>query len=267
MISRAFLGDYRAKLLSRPILAGWLIASAFLTLTGPFGTYDGFPLPQRGIYWVTAVAVSLVIGIGVEVAVNHAWPDLGPWTETLVVSSLFTSLFTPPLFLFTVYFAEDSSFVLSPFLVALVVFTVPFVHRALEQLVYIGSKSKTNEAEEEPVPPARLLRRIGNDEATKVWRMTVRDHYVDVYTDAGKHSLLMRFSDAIDELEGIEGLRVHRSHWVATEAIGSVERDSGRIFIRLLSGDTVPVSRAYHKQVGQLKVPDAVQDAEQAVRV
>ncbi|MEL6644307.1 MAG: LytTR family DNA-binding domain-containing protein [Pseudomonadota bacterium] len=264
-IHRAFLHGYRAKLLSRPILFGWLIASAFLTLTGPFGTYEGFPIGQRALYWLIAVAMSLVIGIGVETGINLGWPDLGPWTGTLVVSSVFTALFTPPLYLFTLAMADDTAVVLSPLFVALVVFIVPVVHRALDQLVYRRSGPPATEAtENQPPEPARLLRRLDMGEATKIWRLTVRDHYVDVFTDAGKHSLLMRFSDAMDELEGIAGMQVHRSHWVATEAVRAVEREGGRMFVRLYDGETVPVSRAYQKQVAHLVSQAPVRDAELA---
>ncbi|NNF24714.1 MAG: LytTR family transcriptional regulator [Rhodobacteraceae bacterium] len=56
----------------------------------------------------------------------------------------------------------------------------------------------------------------------------------------------MRFFDAIGELDTVTGFQVHRSHWVAPEAISQVEQDRKRMFLRLDCGRRVPVSRADH---------------------
>ena len=38
----------------------------------------------------------------------------------------------------------------------------------------------------------------------------------------------MRLSDAVEELEGLEGAQTHRSWWVARDAVRGVERGDGR---------------------------------------
>ena len=55
----------------------------------------------------------------------------------------------------------------------------------------------------------------------------------------------MRLSDAIDELDGIEGAQVHRSWWVARDAITEAVRGDGRATLTLKDGAEVPVSRTY----------------------
>ena len=45
------------------------------------------------------------------------------------------------------------------------------------------------------------------------------DHYLRLHTDRGSDLILMRLSDAVSELEGLEGARTHRSWWVAREAV------------------------------------------------
>jgi DNA-binding LytR/AlgR family response regulator len=55
----------------------------------------------------------------------------------------------------------------------------------------------------------------------------------------------MRLADAIGELEGIEGAQVHRSWWIARDAITEAERGDGRATLTLKDGVTVPVSRTY----------------------
>ncbi len=91
----------------------------------------------------------------------------------------------------------------------------------------------------------RLERRLPDGFSGEVLRLTVEDHSVCVVTTEGSHVIRMRFSDAIDEMEPVPGYCTHRSHWVAEAAIESVERQSGRISLRLLNGDMVPVSRKY----------------------
>jgi DNA-binding LytR/AlgR family response regulator len=79
--------------------------------------------------------------------------------------------------------------------------------------------------------------------------VSVRDHYVDVLTDKGKASLLMRFSDAIAETSPEPGARVHRSYWVAWAAVAATERSGATLRLRLTDGTLVPVSRAQRATV------------------
>ena len=44
-------------------------------------------------------------------------------------------------------------------------------------------------------------------------KLKMADHYVEAFTTAGSTLVLMRFADAVSELEGADGLRVHRSYW------------------------------------------------------
>jgi len=69
------------------------------------------------------------------------------------------------------------------------------------------------------------------------------DHYVRAIGAAREELILLRLSDAIAELPADAGLRVHRSWWVARDAVRRVERD-GRAARLILSNDTeAPVSR------------------------
>jgi DNA-binding LytR/AlgR family response regulator len=55
----------------------------------------------------------------------------------------------------------------------------------------------------------------------------------------------MRLSDAITELDGIEGARTHRSWWVAKAYVREARRAEGRAILVLPSGAQAPVSRTY----------------------
>ena len=74
--------------------------------------------------------------------------------------------------------------------------------------------------------------------------LKVSGHYITVVTTAGAGILLMRFADAVAELEGA-GMQVHRSFWVAFRHVTAVEQREGRTVVCLTGGEVVPVSRTF----------------------
>ena len=92
----------------------------------------------------------------------------------------------------------------------------------------------------------RLARRLPPEVQGDILHMSVKDPFVEVNTNNGSASIRMRFRDALDELDGVHGYRVHRSHWVAHRAVQGIEKDQARVFLRLPEGKRVPVSRNYH---------------------
>jgi DNA-binding LytR/AlgR family response regulator len=95
-----------------------------------------------------------------------------------------------------------------------------------------------------PLPPA-ILERVPLPQRGKLIALIVEDHYVDIVTDKGKTLVLMRLADAIREAAPVLGLQVHRSHWVALDAVLRTQRSEGKIVIELANGMKLPVSRGY----------------------
>jgi DNA-binding LytR/AlgR family response regulator len=94
--------------------------------------------------------------------------------------------------------------------------------------------------------PAKFLERLPLKlRGAEVWAVEAEDHYLRLHTSKGQDLVLMRLSDAIAELEGIEGAQVHRSWWVAREAITEAVRGDGRATLTLKDAAEVPVSRTY----------------------
>ena len=91
---------------------------------------------------------------------------------------------------------------------------------------------------------ARFLDRLPPDVGRDVIYLKVSGHYITVVTTAGSGILLMRFADAVAELEGA-GMQVHRSFWVAYRHVTAVEQRDGRTVVCLTGGETVPVSRTF----------------------
>lgn len=80
------------------------------------------------------------------------------------------------------------------------------------------------------------------------------DHYLNVTTDKGSHLVLMRFKDALKHLEHAPGLQVHRSWWVAIDAIENVQKDNRKVSLRLKNQITVPVSKTYLAALKALEI-------------
>ncbi|WP_286232602.1 LytTR family DNA-binding domain-containing protein [Thalassotalea sediminis] len=78
------------------------------------------------------------------------------------------------------------------------------------------------------------------------------DHYLNVYTDKGKHLLLMRFKDALAMLEEYPGLQTHRSWWVAHQAIIGSKKDGRKLILKLKGDIEAPVSNTYLTKVKSL---------------
>jgi len=90
-----------------------------------------------------------------------------------------------------------------------------------------------------PLPSDRRLAR-----AVDILALKVEDHYVRIYTDAGCSLLLMRLSDAIAEMDGVDGLRVHRSWWVSRRAVADLRLTGRGGWLLLCNGLRVPIARS-----------------------
>lgn len=82
-----------------------------------------------------------------------------------------------------------------------------------------------------------------------IYWVEAQEHYVKLTTPSESRMVLYRFSDAIRELPGAAGMRVHRSHWVAFSAVKNLERIGQSFKLELKSGEVIPVSRSYRTYV------------------
>lgn len=69
------------------------------------------------------------------------------------------------------------------------------------------------------------------------------DHYIRVIGEGREELVLMRMRDAIERLGERDGLRVHRSWWVARDAVVSIRRDGRTAIITLTGEHEAPVAR------------------------
>lgn len=99
-----------------------------------------------------------------------------------------------------------------------------------------------------PAAPPDFFRRIPPALGRELLALQMEDHYLRIHTALGSDLILLRLRDALAELGGNGGLQVHRSWWVATGSVASVEREGQRLHLVLRNGLKVPVSKSFRDQ-------------------
>ena len=225
------------------VIAG--AAGVFLALLGPFGT-DTAPLWQRMIYWVGLCAAGTGLGLTIA-ATMHVLFD--PADRRSFVLALATALImTPPstlvvwwvtarLFGWNVLSASPLGFAGPVLLICLAMnFVNALAHR---------SPPHTHASPAEGAPPRLLERMPAKLRGAELYAVSAEDHYLRLHTSKGSDLILLRLSDAIAELEGLEGAQTHRSWWVARSAVKGARPGDGRAMLELEGGVQAPVSRGF----------------------
>lgn len=239
--------------IDRSLLKGVAIALAaggVLAFTGAFGM-TGASFAARLIYWLPLMLVGAVWG-HVCSRVIERWIDLDrkPWLGALILTVLIALPLTFVVWGYTVFWFEQGR---HPMVGRLIHFFVPVtvVTGVLSLLnVFLQKQPVETHAAPAGAPAARFPERL----PFKLKGATIRaveseDHYLRIHTDRGSDLILMRFSDALAELAGLEGAQTHRSWWVAREAVRAVERGDGRATLTLDGGLSAPVSRRYARML------------------
>ncbi|MDY6924363.1 MAG: LytTR family DNA-binding domain-containing protein [Pseudomonadota bacterium] len=221
-------------------------AAALLALTGAFGT-AGVPLWLRFAYWAPLIlAGALWGGLCSRMIGDRLDPDEQPWLTVAAMSAAIAGpvvvlvwLFTGLVFEGLIYPVSRLAGFVGPVLVVTVALSAVnvFMGRAVPVQTHAGAGG---------IAPARFLDRLPPKlRGATLHAVQAEDHYLRLHTDRGSDLILMRLSDAVAELEGLEGARTHRSWWVARDAVREASRGDGRAALTLEGGLVAPVSRRY----------------------
>lgn len=80
---------------------------------------------------------------------------------------------------------------------------------------------------------------VGNDLVS----LSANDHYVHLRTTQANVMLSRKFVDCVNLLAPIQGVQVHRSHWVRLQQIAQVRTNGSSYLCIMKDGSKVPVSR------------------------
>jgi hypothetical protein len=223
-----------------------LAAAIFLAFGGAFGSNTA-TLPVRLVYWLGLMIVGWIWGGFVSRAFfRRARETWNIWLRILISALTISIPFSAVVAAVGVY-GMGGHYALTdiPELVA----KVAAISAVMIGLNVMAERQGVTSA---GTQPAKFLERLPLKlRGAEVWAVEAEDHYLRLHTSKGQDLILMRLSDAIAELEGIEGAQVHRSWWVARDAITDAVRGDGRATLTLQDGAEVPVSRTYARLLRQ----------------
>ena len=254
---KAFVKGQRLQFTMRELLAvtrsplywaALVAVGIVLGVAGPFGTYEALALPPRLAYWLLVVIVTyftadLIVGVLKTVLFRER-----PGTAVTILLGAVAGPFVAGLvWLMNLWILPSAAGIaylpLLGYVTIMTATVAGVISYASGSLVAQQERVPAMPAEPAPQRPA-LLDRLPAALRGRLLYLSMQDHYVEVVTDKGSHLVLMRLADAIGETAGTEGMQVHRSHWVARDAVAGSIRDGARLTLRLVNGAELPVSRS-----------------------
>ncbi|MNQ82705.1 LytTr DNA-binding domain protein [compost metagenome] len=224
-----------------------IVIGLLMGFLGPFGS-DRFPTSDRYLYWMICMVGGGVIGIAGDDLLRSRITSA--WRRTVVVSVLMTPAVSL-LVLSTEHLLMGGRLDIGGFLRLLwQVWPILMAVMAVRALVWrrLPAQVETRTVIAPPLPEAEAAfrRRLSaKRRGARLIAVEAHDHYLKVHTDAGAELITLRFGDALTELAQAHGWRVHRSWWVAAEAVEDVRWRRGAGEIRLVGGLKAPVSRTF----------------------
>ena len=110
--------------------------------------------------------------------------------------------------------------------------------------------STRSASDTEPAKPPRLSERLPDElRDAEILALEAEEHYTKIHTSKGNTLVLLRFSDAISEMEPQSGMQVHRSYWVNRNKVKQLTRTGKRLTLEVQGDLEIPVSRSYRVSV------------------
>jgi DNA-binding LytR/AlgR family response regulator len=212
----------------------------FLGALGPFGSYLTAPFPARAAWWTGALLLgTLLFGTTARAVIGRrmALPaTLAALTAAAAVAALpfaaavawaARAIWPHLRALGFLDWYSQVLIVAAPMLLA-----AAFLARRRPLPASAGEAQAAASAALLGVNPSDVL------------CLQMEDHYVRVHTASGSHLVLATMQQAIAALGGAAGLQVHRSWWVAAQAVAGVGSEGRNLRLKLRGGLVAPVARS-----------------------
>lgn len=231
-------------------LAIVLAIGLVLAALGPFGSFEIGGYGTRAAYWVPGVFLGYAVfrpafSLGVAAAKRLDFPELAGAAAGVLVGAVPASLL---LLWWNGNRLADLSGPDAWFELYVQVVTigaiVSMLFMLLERRGGTGQAGQVRPVAGEKVQRPPFFDRLPSDIADDLVALEMEDHYVRAHSHGRSVLLLMRMSDAVGELDTVDGKRVHRSWWVARHGVEVVVRDGRGVRLRLRGGIEAPVARS-----------------------
>lgn len=223
-------------------LGGMTLAPVLATIVQPFGFRVPGTIDLTLIYWLLIIGV--IFPMGFMISNFCARRSHRPWRSALSAAVAMAIAVTLVVYAMNMVFlgwghleAERLGrvFVSGGSVAALVTLLVHMVLAPGSECSVQSQSPKTT----------HLLERHPRGARGPIQHLPAEDHYTRVTTSHGSSLVLLRFSDALQDVAPTPGLQVHRSHCVSYESIDKAERRGDAAQLILTNGSSVPVSREH----------------------
>ena len=229
-----------------------IVALVVLAVLGPFGTYEEFNIFERFLYWG---AIIIFAGIIFEFAVpgflysqrlSHYMSRLPRFFSGVAVGSVVALVVVVTV----EYVASDPIGLL---LLPKVYFSVFVVASAI---CYVSFMSAFAQIPSEPtdINYERIVffENYPNLNGARIRWISMEDHYARVVLENSEVMLHAPMREIEQQLKNYPGSRVHRSHWVANDAIQSIDRNGRAVMISVDTNTKIPLGKTYQKRIEAL---------------
>jgi len=220
-------------------------AGLFLAFLGPFGTGTA-TLGPRLAYWVGLCAGGTGLALCITAALHVVFD---PKDRRPILLAFATALIMTPPSTLAVWWVTEELFGWHVMAGSLIQFSGPvlLICLAMNGINALAHRSppQTHAGAAESAPPRFLERLPPRLRGGVIYAVSAEDHYLRLHTSKGSDLILMRLTDAIAELDGLEGAQTHRSWWVARSAVRGARASDGRAVLELEGGIQAPVSRGF----------------------
>lgn len=224
----------------------WILAVCVCAISGPFGAFLSMGFPQRFAFWLITLTGAMIVAEAIRRIIVPLIEDRSYIVFDAMIVGLMTLSFSPVAYLitsqvFTAY-TETPNLILVGRDVFLLTTCMMILRRCFlkfRHLFWIET-----EMLEGPLLQRKIDLKLG-----RIMRLHVENHNVHIIAEHGRVSVRMSLNEAILEMSPVEGQLTHRAHWVAAWAINTNITIDGRLYLELVNGDLVPISRTYRPEL------------------
>ena len=253
-------GNGRASV---PTLREWVIEivvmfaiGVVLAALGPFGTFALGSFADRLLYWIPAALIGYTIVrpttlVALLIAKRLALPEVPSAGAGVLLAAIpgtfaiaYLGGYRPASSTqFEKLFQLYLNVALISILVMLIFLLIEYRTSSSAPPRQGATPVSSTQAPMQSHEAAPFLQRLPAAWRDHLVALEMEDHYVRAHGSGTSALILLRMRDAERELAGHDGLRVHRSWWVARSAVRQVVRNGRNVKLRLEGGLEAPVAR------------------------
>ncbi len=231
----------------------WALIGAVLllvALAGPFYTMEKLGLVARLLYWVALGTASALLMWALNricgMLLPMQWPRIAvgafaggvgvlPMMGLVALANVAAGLGLP----------QSGFWGLFPYVAPTVIGISALVH-------LLVAPTDNGPAVPSQVSQTGLFSRLPPDLGRDIIAVQAQDHYINVITPRGNRLILMRMSDATQDLASFRGLQVHRSWWINLDHVTGLEKtETGGARLVLTNDLCIPVPKSRRTEVRQ----------------